>query len=107
MHNTHRSARTLKPLAAEVNNSDQLVMLKCSSLETLGTGIKVDATWHAPPNQTLLQTEYPTLMATALPDGRDLWGLFCGFWQLGFGREQVFKRWVAVIWKGERDLWFS
>ena len=95
-HNIHLSATTLKPLTAEVNNSDHLFTLKCFSLEILGTGINVDATWHAPPTETLLRTKYPTLMATALPDGSDLWDLFCGFWHLGFGREQVFRRWVAV-----------
>ena len=38
---------------------------------TLGPGIHVDATWHVPPSQRLLQTKYTPWFAMALPVGSD------------------------------------
>ena len=37
---------------------DHLVTMQCSAVKTLGPGIHVDATWHPPPNWTLLQAKY-------------------------------------------------
>lgn len=43
--------------------------MKCSSGETLGPGIHIEATWHTPRTQAPLQTRYPALVVPALPDG--------------------------------------